>query len=230
MTARRPPLLWLVTLAAWLAIPLSINAAERSQELFDKALALDANANRGAQAYAKVCAHCHGDRAWGAGESSIPALAGQRERYVLRQLADFAELDRDAPEMHRVGASLGVAPEQQWRDIAAYVASLPMNTRPQLGDGKSLDIGSGIYRDGCASCHGEDGQGDDDLISPALAGQHYSYLLQQIRGMATGHRFSNVDFDLALMLDNFSAADMAAVADYTSRLSTRPTTAAQLNR
>jgi hypothetical protein len=43
--------------------------------------------------------------------------------------------------------------------------------------------------------------------------------------MASGHRFANVDFDLALMLDNMSAADMAGVADYISRLSSQPTTA-----
>ena len=88
-----------------------------------------------------------------------------------------------------------------------------------------LDNGSGIYRDGCASCHREDGTGDDSVGAPSLAGQHYSYLLTQIRGMASGHRFTNVDFDLALMLDNMTAADMAGVADYISRLSGQPTSA-----
>jgi cytochrome c553 len=215
----------LVTLAAQVWLPMAANAAERGQELLNRTLALSASPNRGGQVYAKVCAGCHGDKAWGDGDSSIPALAGQRERYLLLQLIDFAEVSREAAEMHRVDARLGPSPEQQWRDIAAYLSGLAMNPRPQQGDGKSLDVGSGIYRDNCASCHGEEGNGDDTVFSPALAGQHYSYLLRQIRGMATGHRFSNVDFDLALMLDNMSAADMAAVADYISRLSTMPTAA-----
>jgi cytochrome c553 len=219
--------LWIAVAAAVLSLPLSVNAAERAKELLAKTLALAANANAGGQAFARNCAGCHGDKAWGVGDASIPALAGQRERYLLTQLIDFAELNRDAVEMHRASAALGIAPEQQWRNIAAYLARLPMNPRPQKGDGKSLDNGSGIYRDSCASCHREDGMGDDSVAAPALAGQHYSYVLMQIRGMASGHRFTNVDFDLALMLDNMSAADMAAVADYISRLSAMPT-AAQL--
>lgn len=208
-----------------MCLPLAASPAERAKELMAKALALPANANAGGQAFAKNCAGCHGNSAFGVDDALIPALAGQRERYLLTQLIDFAELNRDAVEMHRASASLGIAPEQQWRNIAAYLARLPPNTRPQTGDGKGLDVGSGIYRDSCASCHGEEGRGDDSVGAPSLVGQHYSYLLRQIRGMASGHRFTNVDFDLALMLDNLSAADMAAVADYISRLGTRPTTA-----
>ncbi len=219
-------ILWRALLPFALLVPAALTAAERNQELLAKTLALTPNANRGGQIYARVCGGCHGDKGWGVAEASVPSLSGQRERYLLRQMIDFAEINRDAAEMHRINASLGAAPEQQWRDLAAYLSRLPMNPRPQKGDGKSLDIGSGIYRDNCASCHGEEGKGDDDIFSPALAGQHYSYLLLQIRGMATGHRFSNVDFDLALMLDNLSAADMAAVADYISRLNTMPVTAA----
>lgn len=214
-----------IAAAIVLCLPFPAQSAERAKELLGKTLALAPNPNAGGQAYAKNCAGCHGDKAWGVGETGVPALAAQRERYLLTQLIDFAELNRDAVEMHRASVSLGVAPEQQWRNIAAYLSRLSVNPRPQRGDGKMLDNGSGIYRDSCASCHGEDGTGDDSVGAPALAGQHYSYLLTQIRGMASGHRFTNVDFDLALMLDNMSAADMAGVADYISRLGGRPTTA-----
>jgi len=167
---RRWRALWPAAAAVLLCLPLSVTAAERAKELLANALSLTANANAGGQAYAKNCAGCHGDKAWGVGESSIPALAGQRERYLLTQLIDFAELNRDAVEMHRANASLGVAPEQQWRNIAAYLARLPINPRPQRGDGKGLDNGSGIYRDSCASCHREDGLGDDTVGAPVLAG------------------------------------------------------------
>lgn len=214
-----------VAAALFLCLPLAAQAAERGKELLANALALTPNPNAGGQAFAANCAGCHGDKGWGVAESAVPALAAQRERYLLTQLIDFAELNRDAVEMHRASASLGVSPEQQWRNIAAYLSRLPVNPRPQRGDGKLLDNGSGIYRDSCASCHREDGTGDDSVGAPALAGQHYSYLLTQIRGMASGHRFTNVDFDLALMLDTMSAADMAGVADYISRLSARPTSA-----
>lgn len=194
-------------------------AMERSTELLAKAFSLQPDARRGAELYAASCASCHGERGWGRADSAMPSLAGQREPYLLRQLADFAELNREVKEMHRLEAIIGVAPEQQWRDLAAFLAAQPLHPSTQVGDGKSLDIGAGIYRDACAQCHGTRGEGDDAILAPALAGQHYSYLLLQIRGMASGHRFSNIEFDLALMLSSFSAADMAAVADYVSRLS-----------
>jgi len=193
-------------------------AMERSTELVGKAFALTPDPSRGEEIYRGSCATCHGSEAWGRADTGIPALAGQREIYLIRQLADVAELNRDIREMHRLPALIGVNVEQQWRDVAAWLSVQPVNSSPQQGDGKALDLGSGIYRDACAQCHGERGEGDDAIASPAMAGQHYSYLLLQIRGMAGGHRFSNVEFDLALMLSSLDANDMAALADYISRL------------
>lgn len=193
-------------------------AMERSMELVGKAFTLTPDSERGRDLFRKSCAACHGDQAWGRADTGVPALAGQRELYLLRQLADVAELNRDIPEMHRLPVFIGVNVEQQWRDVAAWLAAQPLNRSPQHGDGHALDLGSGIYRDSCAQCHGDQGEGDDAIASPVMAGQHYSYLLLQIRGMAAGHRFANIEFDLALMLSSLDANDMAAVADYISRL------------
>lgn len=187
-------------------------------ELVGKAFTLTPDSERGEELFRRSCVACHGDQAWGRADTGVPALAGQRELYLLRQLADVAELNRDIPEMHRLPVFIGVNVEQQWRDVAAWLAARPLNRSPQHGDGQALDLGSGIYRDSCAQCHGDRGEGDDAIASPAMAGQHYSYLLLQIRGMASGHRFANIEFDLALMLSSLDANDMAAVADYISRL------------
>lgn len=197
-------------------------AMDRSTELVARAFALTPDSNRGREIYARSCAGCHGREAWGRADTAIPALAGQRELYLIRQLADVAEVERDVREMHRLPVVVGASVEQQWRDVAAWLAARPLNPSPQHGDGRSLDLGSGLYRDTCAQCHGGQAEGDDAIAAPAMAGQHYSYLLMQIRGMASGHRSANIDFGLALMLDSFDATDMAAVADYISRLPAAP--------
>jgi cytochrome c553 len=193
-------------------------ALERSLELVAQAYALTPDPKRGAELFERDCSACHGQQAWGRADSAVPSLAGQRELYLLRQLADVAEQNRDIPEMHRLRILVNPESLQDWRDLAAWLSVQRVNPAPQHGDGKSLDLGSGIYRDACAQCHGDRGEGDDAIASPVLAGQHYSTLLLQIRRMAAGHRYANLDFDLALMLGALDATDMAAVADYISRL------------
>ena len=44
----------------------------------------------GAQAYARMCATCHGGEAQGDGPAGQPRLAGQRYGYLLRQMQDAA--------------------------------------------------------------------------------------------------------------------------------------------
>lgn len=197
-------------------------AMDRSTELIAKAFALTPDARRGEELYGRTCAGCHGREAWGRADLAIPALAGQRELYLLRQLADVAEMERDLKEMHRLPAFIGIGVEQQWRDVAAWLAARPLNPAPEHGDGSKLDLGSGLYRETCAQCHGEQAEGDDAVAAPALASQHYSYLLMQLRNMGNGHRSSNIELGLAVMLDSLDTTEMAAVADYISRLPDAP--------
>lgn len=197
-------------------------AMDRSTELVAKTFALTPDVRRGREIYERSCASCHGRDAWGNANTAIPALAGQRELYLIRQLADLAERERDVQEMHRLPALVGTGVEQSWRDVAAWLAARPPNPVPQHGDGRSLDLGSGIYRETCAQCHGEKAEGDDAVAAPAMASQHYSYLLMQLRKIANGHRSSNIELGLAIMLDSLDATEMAAVADYISRLPDAP--------
>lgn len=197
-------------------------AADRSTELLIRALNTTPNAAQGQATYEQQCASCHGPRAWGNADQAIPALAGQRELYLLRQLADFAEQERESDEMHRVPLQLSTDPTPAWRNLAFFLAGQSRNPRPQTGDGRALDLGSGIYRDVCAQCHGDGGEGDDAILSPAIVGQPYSYLLKQLRGITSGHRYANVELELALMLDSMTTDEMAAVADYISRLTGPP--------
>lgn len=189
----------------------------RVDQLVRTALQLDRNTSRGVALYLQNCARCHGQGAIGDARSVIPALAGQREAYLIKQLADFTELERESQEMHAVVARSALNEPQAWADVAAYLSQLPAARFPETADGKGVELGAAIFQEQCASCHEEDARGDDDGFVPSLRDQHYSYLVRQTRGLAASHRL-NVDVDLVRFIDSLDTEEITAVADYLSRL------------
>lgn len=189
----------------------------RVDELVQTALQLDQNTELGAGLYARNCAQCHGTQALGSAAKVIPSLAGQRRAYLIKQLADFSENERQSRDMHAIVSKPELAEPQAWADIAGYLNSLPRVRFSQTGDGRGLELGEAIFQDQCASCHEEDARGDDDGFIPSLRDQHYSYLVRQIRSIASWHRL-NVDADLVRFLDSLDTEESVAVADYLSRL------------
>jgi len=203
--------LGLLALGAAEASPLSVDEKVRNT------LQLDQNVKRGERIYATYCSQCHGPKALGSAAKVIPSLAGQRRAYLVKQLADFSELERASRTMHSVVSQKELADEQAWADLTGYLNSLPRASFPQTGDGRGLELGEAIFQDQCASCHEEDGRGDDDGFVPSLRDQHYSYLVRQIRSIASWHRL-NVDADLVRYLDSMDTEEATAVADYVSRM------------
>ena len=189
----------------------------RVDQLVRAALQLDPNASRGAALYLQNCARCHGQGAIGDPRNVIPALAAQREAYLIKQLADFTELERDGQEMHAVTARSPVNEPQSLADLAAYLSHLPALRDPETADGQGVELGEAIFLEQCASCHEKDARGDDDGFVPSLRDQHYSYLVREMRSMAASHR-RNVDTDLVRFIDSLDTEEMTAVADYLSRL------------
>jgi cytochrome c553 len=189
----------------------------RVDQLVRTALQLDPNASHGAALYLQNCARCHGQGAIGDARNVIPTLAGQREAYLIKQLADFTELERESQEMHAVTSRASLNEPQALADIAAYLSRLPAARFPETADGEGVELGEAIYQEQCASCHEEDARGDDDGFVPSLRDQHYSYLVRQMRSLAASHRL-NVDADLVRFIDSLDTDEMTAVADYVSRL------------
>lgn len=207
-------------LACTLALlPIGIAGASptRVDQQVRAALQLEANAKRGAGLYSVHCAACHGPQALGDSKNVVPALAGQRQAYLIKQLADFAELERDSSDMHKVAARTAVANPQAWADLSGYLSNLPAVRFPETGDGGGVELGEAIFQEQCASCHEEDARGDDDGFVPSLRDQHYGYLVRAMRGLGASHRL-NIDADLARFLDSFDTDEITAVADYLSRL------------
>jgi len=73
--------------------------------------------------------------------------------------------------------------------------------------------GKGDAVPACASCHGEDGLGSDDMGTPRLAYQVDTYILKQLEDFASDKRADNVMFqmnDIAKALTPQERADLAA--------------------
>jgi cytochrome c553 len=69
----------------------------------------------------------------------------------------------------------------------------------------------------CAPCHGTDGISKSDDV-PNLAGQNYTYLLNQLRAFHAGKRAHK---EMRTMSRHMTEEDMEAIADYFSSLPPR---------
>jgi len=150
------------------------------------------DAPHGMVLYLKHCASCHRRNAWGDGPREIPALAGQHAGYLMAQLTHFVEGGRQGselhgPVMHETLQPPDVNRAQALRDLAAWLSQSLPNREPEHGEGQALAAGKRAYGDACASCHGDHGEGRESPVVPALASQHYSYLLARIRSFSAGH-------------------------------------------
>jgi cytochrome c553 len=191
-------------------------ASPRTLDLYEETISLDPVPARGEKLYRQHCASCHGPQGLGKADDVIPSLAGQIETYLAKELVDFAELDRTAPEMHRVMARPELDQPQAWRDLAAYLAKLPPNRNPQRGDGTDLERGARSYSENCALCHGARGEGEEQGPTPALSSQHYAYLVLQLRSFDTDHRM-NVEAPILDHMAGLSREDVRSIADFMSR-------------
>ena len=104
----------------------------------------------------------------------------------MRQLANFAGLERDSNTMHAVLSQIDLRGPQAWVDIAAFLNKAPVVARTQHGEGNYLTLGSAIVHQQCASCHSADGHGSADGFVPSLRNQHYSYLVGQMHKLPPG--------------------------------------------
>jgi cytochrome c553 len=227
---RGPALLACVILSAALSLagraadappPAAASAEQAAGERVDRqtqtALSMDSHPDRGGRAFVRYCAKCHGPGALGDVKGAIPALAGQRYAYLIRQLANFTGAERDSSAMHAVVSRAELRAPQMWADIAAYLNGLPNRSPRSRGPGDQVALGRGIFHEQCATCHGLDASGDADGFVPSLRHQHYPYLNTQMHKLAWGYRH-NVDEELLLFLKTFDDRDMSSTADYLSRL------------
>jgi len=142
------------------------------------------------QAKTAVCAACHSPD----GNSMVPnfpKLAGQGERYLLKQLHDIKSGARQVVEMTGLLTNLN---DQDLADIAAYYAS----QKGSIGqaDPALVERGAALFRGGnlqagmpaCTGCHSPNGEGNDLAGFPRLSGQHAQYTALQLTNFREGIR------------------------------------------
>lgn len=185
---------------------------------FDEAIKLTPNLENGRAKY-RTCVTCHGPEGWGTRSGMYPQIAGQLPSVLIKQMADFRAGNRDNPIMRAFSSQRSLGGPQEIADVAAYVASLPMNPDHGRGVPINLELGAEIYERDCKECHGAKGEGHQEDHIPKIQGQHYAYLKRQFDWIRNGRR-RNADKKMAKQIRGFSSRDEVAVLSYTSHIAT----------
>ena len=136
------------------------------------------------EAKAQPCAACHGANGVPADPKTIPVIWGQDQSYLMKQLRDFRNGERESAVMSPLAKDLS---EGDLRKIAAYFAAKPWPVR--RASAKPPSPPKGIAQ--CQACHQPNFQGG--MPAPRLAGLSYEYLIAAMRAFATEERTNNLD-------------------------------------
>ncbi len=220
---KRKPLLQAVSVAlGFILTTCSVQAMETEKDskittkLEEEALALKPNIDNGRQIY-EMCAVCHSPHGWGTPDGRYPQIAGQHYNVIIKQLGDIRAGNRDNPTMYPFTLPNVLGGAQDLADVAAYIEQLPMSPFNDVGPGFDLSYGKELYKEHCEECHGKEGEGDNKEFYPRIQGQHFTYLLRQMRWIQIEKR-RNADKTMVKQIHRFSGRDIHSVIDYTSRL------------
>ena len=166
------------------------------------------------------CQGCHGPD----GNSMVPQfpkLAGQGEKYIIKQLQEFKAGDRNNATMAPFAAGLS---EEDMADLAAYFARQERSVG--AANESMVALGEDIYRGGitdskvaaCAGCHGPVGNGNPAAVFPALSGQHADYTEAQLNAFASGERNNDPNRMMQLIAVRMTPEQRRAVAEYIAGL------------
>lgn len=169
---------------------------------------------------AAVCMGCHGPD----GNSMVPTfpkLAGQGEKYIAKQLADFkANTVRQDPTM--LGFVVALT-DQDMHDIGAFFASQKLASAAAT---EAPELGREIYKGGlmqkgvpaCQACHGANGAGVPTSGYPQVGGQHAPYTLKQLMAFKDGSRSNDAKSLMRDIITKMTNEEIEAVANYIATL------------
>jgi cytochrome c553 len=189
--------------------------AEATRE-YDGALNLKPDAANGLAIY-RECAACHEPEGWGSTTGSVPQIAGQHRKVVIKQLADFRASNRDSVIMAPYATVESIGGTQAVADVAEYISTLEISVDNGKGSGKDLALGESLYQEHCKACHGASGEGNNNDLAPRIQAQHYKYLLRQFQWIRDGKR-RNASKEMTSLSKELADSEIEAVLDYVSRL------------
>ena len=171
---------------------------------------------------AAACGGCHGMD----GNSLVPTfpkLAGQGERYIVKQVADFkANTTRQDAMMIGMVAAIN---EQDAADIGAYYQSQKLASAATF-DESQIILGREIYKGGnlqtglpaCQGCHGPTGGGNAPAGYPQIGGQYAGYTLKQLKAFKDGTRSNDDKEVMRQVMAKMTDAEIEAVTQYIASL------------
>ncbi len=174
-----------------------------------------------------ACVACHGPDG-NSPAPTFPKLAGQGERYLLKQLHDIKSQVRPVPVMLGL---LDNFSDQDLADISAYFASQKGSVSQAKKD--LVTKGELIYRAGlkdrgipaCTACHSPTGSGNAPAGFPRLGGQHADYIATQLKayraaadGDAAGRANDGDTKPMRTIAAYLTDSEIAAVSSYVSGL------------
>jgi cytochrome c553 len=183
---------------------------------FEKALSLEPDLERGLEIY-RGCAACHTPEGWGLASGVVPQLAGQHRQVVIKQLADIRAGNRENRVMVPYASVETIGGAQAVADVAGYIDTLEISVENGKGKGDDLELGARLYAENCVSCHGAQGEGDNESHVPRIQAQHYDYLVTQFELIRDGKR-RNANPEMVTQIAGFEEREVHAVLDYVSRL------------
>ncbi|MEE7502473.1 c-type cytochrome [Methylobacterium sp. C33D] len=158
------------------------------------------------------CIGCHG--AGTSATEGVPSLGGQLPDYVVTQLFQFREKQREAPPMNEVAAGFS---DDDLRAYADAVATLPPPDRsgPPADAAVTARAQALVAKHQCNSCHGPDLAGRDAI--PRIRAQREEYLAKALAGYKSNAR-PGYDPAMNEVAQGLSEADIQDLAAYVSRL------------
>lgn len=165
---------------------------------------------------AATCGACHGAD----GNSlapSFPKIAGQGERYLVKQITEIKNGDRQVPEM--LGFVMGLS-ETDIADIAAFYAS--QKASGGAADAALVEAGKRIFLGGneatgvpaCIACHSADGKGIAAAGFPRVAGQHATYTEKQLMDFYNAKRTNDASNVMRDIASRMHMDEIKAVSSY----------------
>ena len=173
-----------------------------------------------------LCQQCHGNDAGGSAETLAPAIAGMPAWYLTAQLQKFRAGGRgthfdDISGMRMRPMSMWLRNDEDVANVAAYVSSKPkVNPAPTLAGG-SAETGKQRYLP-CTACHGANGEGNQALNAPPLAGGSDWYQLVSLQKFKAGVRGTNPKDTAGMLMRPMSMtlADEQAMLDVLAYIAT----------
>ena len=160
-----------------------------------------------------VCQSCHGENLSGQEKFNAPALAGQFQSYLTKQIKNYQQGLRgtgkkDIAGQQMVNIALTLTNPDTLLALNQYLSRLPFipKTRSNMplnasqhsvDDNKNaamqLRQGSNYYQGKCGACHGGNAQGNEKMFAPRLNNLSASYLTRQMANFSQGRRGNHPD-------------------------------------